>query len=96
MGNEISTNKELPLFKVFFTIGIIVLIAGVSFIIIDLIVHSFTEGLREIGTRFTIAGIISILLAYLYKYHKIIGFIMSQLKNKINKQDSSFSEWYKP
>jgi hypothetical protein len=62
---------------------------------IDLIVHSFTEGLRSLGSRFAIAGIICIILAYLYRYHKVLGFLIVQYKNKINKKDKS-SEWYKP
>jgi hypothetical protein len=63
---------------------------------IDWIVHSFTEGLRVVGTRFTIAGIVSIILAYLYRYHKVLGFLFVQFKRKIsNKQDKS-SGWYKP
>jgi drug/metabolite transporter (DMT)-like permease len=84
------------LFKVFFTVGILVLVCGVTFIMIDWIVHSFTEGLRVVGTRFTIAGIVSIILAYLYRYHKVLGFLLVQFKHKIrNKQDKS-SEWHKP
>jgi hypothetical protein len=58
-------------------------------------VHSFTEGLRIVGTRFTIAGIVSIILAYLYRYHKVLGFLIVQFKHKISKQDKS-SEWHKP
>ncbi len=84
------------MFKVFFTVGILVLVCGVTFVMIDWIVHSFTEGLRVVGTRFTIAGIVSIILAYLYRYHKVLGFLFVQFKRKIsNKQDKS-SEWYKP
>jgi drug/metabolite transporter (DMT)-like permease len=84
------------LFRVFFTVGILVLVCGVSFVIIDLVVHSFTEGLRIVGTRFTIAGIVSITLAYLYRYHKVLGFLFVQFKRRIsNKQDNS-SGWYKP
>lgn len=71
------------------------LIFGASFILIDLIVNSFTEGLKFMGTYFAIAGIITIIIAYLYRYHKILGFLMIQLKNKINKQNR-FSEWDKP
>jgi hypothetical protein len=41
------------------------------------------------------AGTISIVIAYLYKYHKIIGFLVRQVKNKIKKQDR-FSQWGKP
>ena len=85
----------MPLFKVFFTVGILVLVFGVTFVMIDWIVHSFTEGLREIGIRFTIAGIVSIIVAYLYRYHKVLGFLFVQFKHKINKQDKS-SEWFKP
>jgi hypothetical protein len=47
------------------------------------------------GTNFAIAGSITIIIAYLYKYHKIIGFLMGQIKNKFNKQNR-FSEWRKP
>lgn len=83
------------MFKVFFRVGIIVIIAGVFFIVIDLLVHSFTEGLKSLGARFIMAGTISIAIAYLYKYHKIIGFLISQVKNKIKKQDR-FSQWDKP
>jgi hypothetical protein len=83
------------LFRVFFRVGIIVIIVGIFFIVIDLLVHSFTEGLRSLGTRFIIAGAISITIAYLYKYHKILGFLMSQVKNKVKKQDR-FSQWGKP
>jgi hypothetical protein len=83
------------LFRVFFRVGIIVIIVGVFFIVIDLLVHSFTEGLRSLGIRFIVAGTISITIAYLYKYHKILGFLMSQLKNKVKKQDR-FSQWGKP
>ena len=83
------------MFKVFFRVGTIVIIVGVFFIVIDLLVHSFTEGLKSRGTRFIIAGAISIAIAYLYKYHKIIGFLISQIKNKIKKQDR-FSQWDKP
>ncbi len=90
-----SSAKELPLFKVFFTVGMLVFIFGLSFIFIDLIVKSFTEGLREIGYRFVVAGIVSISIGYLYRYHKPLGFIMSNLKKKITKQDR-FSEWGRP
>lgn len=83
------------MFRVFFRVGIIVIIVGIFFIVIDLLVHSFTEGLRSLGIRFIIAGTISIIIAYLYKYHKILGFLMSQVKNKVKKQDR-FSQWGKP
>ena len=83
------------MFKVFFTAGVLVLIFGTAFILVDLIVHSFTEGLRFMGNNFVLAGIIIIIIAYLYKYHKILGFLIGQLKNKFNKQNR-FSEWYKP
>ncbi len=95
MVKKISEEKGLSLFTVFFKSGTIVFIFGVTLIIIDLIVHSFTEGLRFMGTDFAIAGAITIIIAYIYKYHKILGFLMIQLKMKINKQNRS-SEWYKP
>ena len=85
----------MSLFRVFFRVGIIVIIGGIFFIVIDLIVHSFTEGLKSLGIRFIMAGTISIAIAYLYKYHKIIGFLIRQVKNKIKKQDR-FSQWGKP
>jgi uncharacterized membrane protein YcjF (UPF0283 family) len=95
MVKKISEEKGLSLFTVFFKSGTIVFIFGVTLIIIDLIVHSFTEGLRFMGTDFAIAGAITIIIAYIYKYHKILWFLMIQLKMKINKQNRS-SEWYKP
>ncbi|MDQ4073660.1 MAG: hypothetical protein M3162_05065 [Thermoproteota archaeon] len=73
----------------------LVFIFGLAFIFIDLIVKSFTEGLREIGYRFVVAGIVSISIGYLYRYHKPLRFIMSNLKKKITKQDR-FSEWGRP
>jgi len=48
-----------------------------------------------LGINFVIAGIITIIISYLIKYNKVIGFLLSQLKNKIKKQDR-FSEWHKP
>lgn len=93
--NEITENKELPLFKAFFTAGAIIFIFGAAFILIDIIINSFTEGLRFLGINFVIAGIITIIISYLIKYNKVIGFLLSQLKNKIKKQDR-FSEWHKP
>jgi hypothetical protein len=95
MVKKISEEKGLSLFTVFFKSGIIVFIFGITLIIIDLIVHSFTEGLRFMGTDFAIAGAITIIIAYIYKYHKILEFLIIQLKMKINKQNRS-SEWYKP
>jgi uncharacterized membrane protein YcjF (UPF0283 family) len=95
MVKKISEEKGLSLFTVFFKSGTIVFSFGVTLIIIDLIVHSFTEGLRFMGTDFAIAGAITIIIAYIYKYHKILEFLMIQLKMKINKQNRS-SEWYKP
>ena len=90
-----NTDKELPLFKVFFTIGIVVLICGIAFIMVDVIINSFTEGLRELGERFAIGGILSLAFAFLYKYHKPLGFVLHNIKIKITKQDK-FSEWGKP
>jgi hypothetical protein len=95
MVKKISENKEMPLFKVFFKSGVIILIFGATLILIDFIVHSFTEGLRFMGIDFTIAGIITIIISHLYRYHKILGFLMTQLKMKIKKQNKS-SEWHKP
>lgn len=95
MVKKISEEKGLSLFTVFFKAGTIIFIFGVTLIIIDLVVHSFTEGLRFMGTDFAIAGAITIVIAYIYKYHKILGFLINQLKMKFNKQNRS-SEWYKP
>jgi len=93
--NKISTKNDLPLFKAFITIGILVIIFGLAFIIIDLVVNEFTEGLRLIGSRFVIVGIVTIAIAFIYKNHVVIGFILRQFKNRLTDQDR-FSKWYKP
>ena len=95
MWDKISTKNDLPLFKAFVTIGILVIFFGLAFIIIDLVVNEFTEGLRVIGGRFIIVGIVSIAIAFIYKHHVIIGFILRQFKNRLTDQDR-FSKWYKP
>ena len=95
MWNKISTKNDLPLFKAFITIGILVILFGLAFIIIDLVVNEFTEGLREIGSRFVIVGIVTIAIAFVYKHHVVIGFILRQFKNRLTDQDR-FSKWYKP
>jgi hypothetical protein len=91
----ISSKNDLPLFKAFITIGILVILFGLAFIIIDLVVNEFTEGLREIGSRFLIVGIVTIAIAFVYKHHVVIGFILRQFKNRLTDQDG-FSKWYKP
>ncbi|HKX97544.1 MAG TPA: hypothetical protein VJL78_06895 [Candidatus Nitrosocosmicus sp.] len=91
----ISSKNDLPLFKAFITIGILVILFGLAFIIIDLVVNEFTEGLREIGIRFVILGIVTIAIAFVYKHHVVIGFILRQFKNRLTDQDR-FSKWYKP
>jgi hypothetical protein len=91
----ISSKNDLPLFKAFITIGILVILFGLAFIIIDLVVNEFTEGLREIGSRFLIVGIVTIAIAFVYKHHVVIGFILRQFKNRLTDQDR-FSKWYKP
>ncbi|MGN6822939.1 MAG: hypothetical protein ACTHJ7_09255 [Candidatus Nitrosocosmicus sp.] len=63
---------------------------------IDVIVNSFTEGLRFLGINFIIAGTITIVVSYLIRYYKMIGFLIGQLKNKISKKQDRFSEWHKP
>jgi len=73
----------------------LVLLFGLAFIIIDIVVNLFTEGLREIGSRFVIVGIVTIAIAYIYKHHVVIGFILRRFKNKLTDQDK-FSKWYKP
>ena len=95
MWIKISTKNDLPLFKAFITIGILVIIFGLAFIIIDLVVNEFTEGLRLIGSRFIIVGIVTITIAFIYRHHVIIGFILRQFKNRLTDQDK-FSKWYKP
>jgi hypothetical protein len=85
----------LPLFKAFITIGILVFLFGFSFIILDIVVNAFTEGLREIGIRFAIAGLVTIGISFIYKYHIVIGFILRSFKNKLTDEDR-FSKWHKP
>jgi len=93
--DKIPAKNDLPLFKAFITIGILVTLFGLAFIIIDLVVNEFTEGLREIGSRFVILGIVTIAIAFVYKHHVVIGFILRQFKNRLTDQDR-FSKWYKP
>ena len=95
MWDKISAKNDLPLFKAFITIGILVILFGLAFIIIDLVVNEFTEGLREIGSRFVILGIVTIAIAFVYKHHVVIGFILRQFKNRLTDQDR-FSKWYRP
>ena len=95
MWDKISAKNDLPLFKAFVTIGILVIFFGLAFIIIDLVVNEFTEGLRLIGSRFIIVGIVTIAIAFVYKHHVVIGFILRQFKNRLTDQDR-FSKWYKP
>lgn len=95
MWDKFSTKNDLPLFKAFITIGILVILFGSAFIIIDLVVNEFTEGLREIGSRFVIVGTVTIAIAFVYKHHVVIGFILRQFKNRLTDQDR-FSKWYKP
>ena len=61
----------------------------------DILINAFTEGLREIGIRFVFAGSVTIGIAYVYKYHIIIGFILNNVKNKLIDHDK-FSRWYRP
>jgi hypothetical protein len=61
----------------------------------DIVINSFTVGLREIGVRFVFIGIVTIGIAYVYKYHIILSFILKNFKNKLIDQDR-FSRWYKP
>lgn len=61
----------------------------------DIVINAFTEGLREIGMRFVFMGSITIGLAYVYKHHIMIGFILKNIKNKLIGQDR-FSRWYRP
>ncbi|MGE3400901.1 MAG: hypothetical protein AB7I49_16725 [Candidatus Nitrosocosmicus sp.] len=93
--NNISIANSSPLFKAFITIGILVCLFGLSFVFMDVVISSFTEGLREIGIRFIFIGIISIAIAYVYKHHIVISFILRNFKNKLIDQDR-FSRWYKP
>lgn len=93
--NKISIGNSSPLFKAFITIGILVFLFGLSFVLMHIVINSFTEGFREIGIRFVFIGMITIGLAYVYKYHIIISFILRNFKNKLVDQDR-FSRWYKP
>jgi hypothetical protein len=93
--DKIPAKNDLPLFKAFITIGILVILFGLAFIIIDIVVNEFTEGLREIGIRFVIVGMVTIAIAFVYRHHVVIGFILRRFKNKLTDQDS-FSKWYKP
>lgn len=95
MVKRLLESREMPLFNVFFKSGIIIFLFGLTLILIDIIVHSFTEGLRFMGIDFFIVGILVIVIAYLYRYHKIIGFIIAQLKMRITGKDKTTS-WYKP
>ena len=95
MWVKISAKNDLPLFKAFVTIGILVIVFGLAFIIIDLVVNEFTEGLRLIGSRFVIVGIVTIAIAFIYKHHVIIGFLLRRFKNRLTDQDR-FSKWYRP
>ena len=95
MWDKISAKNDLPLFKAFVTIGILVIVFGLAFIIIDLVVNEFTEGLRLIGSRFIIVGIVTIAIAFVYKHHVVIGFLLRRFKNRLTDQDR-FSKWYKP
>jgi hypothetical protein len=61
----------------------------------DILINAFTQGLREIGIRFVFAGLAAIGIAYVYKYHMVIGFILNNFKNKLIDQDR-FSRWYRP
>ncbi|HSA75595.1 MAG TPA: hypothetical protein VLE21_05340 [Candidatus Nitrosocosmicus sp.] len=61
----------------------------------DILINAFTEGLREIGVRFVFVGLATIGIAYVYKYHIVIGFILNNFKNKLIDQDR-FSRWYRP
>jgi purine-cytosine permease-like protein len=92
---KISAKNDLPLFKAFVTIGILVIVFGLAFIIIDLVVNEFTEGLRLIGSRFVIVGIVTIAIAFVYKHHVVIGFLLRRFKNRLTDQDR-FSKWYRP
>jgi purine-cytosine permease-like protein len=92
---KISAKNDLPLFKAFVTIGILVIVFGLAFIIIDLVVNEFTEGLRLIGSRFVIVGIVTIAIAFIYKHHVVIGFLLRRFKNRLTDQDR-FSKWYRP
>ena len=95
MWVKISAKNDLPLFKAFVTIGILVIVFGLAFIIIDLVVNEFTEGLRLIGSRFVIVGIVTIAIAFVYKHHVVIGFLLRRFKNRLTDQDR-FSKWYRP
>ncbi|HEY6536428.1 MAG TPA: hypothetical protein VIY08_11630 [Candidatus Nitrosocosmicus sp.] len=95
MVKRLLESKEMPLFNVFFKSGIIIFFFGLTLILVDIIVHSFTEGLRFMGIDFFIVGILVIVIAYLYRYHKIIGFIITQLKMRIKGRDKT-TNWYRP
>ena len=68
---------------------------GIAFILIDLFVNAFTAGFKEIGIRFSLAGIITIAMSFVYKYHIILGFLLKQFKKKLTAEDR-FSKWYRP
>lgn len=68
---------------------------GLAFVLMDVWINAFTGGLREIGIRFVVVGTITVGIAYVYKYHTIIGFILRNFKNRLLAQDR-FSRWYKP
>jgi hypothetical protein len=83
------------LFKAFITVGILVMLFGIAFILIDLFINAFTAGFKEIGIRFVLTGIITIGMSFVYKYHIILGFLLKQFKNKLTAEDR-FSKWYRP
>lgn len=59
---------------------------------IDYTIHSFTEGIRELGIRFVIAGSVSISIGYVYRYHKLLIYILKQIKDKASNNDK-YREW---
>ena len=93
-----STTEYTVLFKPLLAAGTIVVAFGVVCIWIGISVVSPKEdgeGFKIIGIRFLIGGIVSITLAFIAKYFRLIKYLLKQISFK-GKSGDKFSDWYKP
>ena len=54
------------------------------------------EGFKIIGIRFLIGGIVSITLAFIAKYFRLIKYLLKQISFKGKAGGDKFSDWHKP
>jgi hypothetical protein len=97
MSKFVSENTML--FKPLLAAGTIVGAFGVICIWIGTSVISPKEegeGFEIIGIRFLIGGMVSITLAFIAKYFRLIKYLLKQISYKGYSGGDKFSDWHKP